>query len=118
MWPFTRKPKPINPGPINEDWRVGDLAECVTSGDGSDWRHDLNNAPAIGPAFGDVRRVQAVFVGQSRQLRRPLWWLVVNGIPANLPATCFRKVPPLNSEASAEFTAQIRKLAHRKAPAA
>lgn len=28
MWPFPRKPKSINPGPINEDWRVGDLAEC------------------------------------------------------------------------------------------
>lgn len=28
-WPFKRKPEPQPP--INEDWRVGDLAECINN---------------------------------------------------------------------------------------
>jgi len=113
MWPFTRKPKPINPGPINEDWRVGDLAECLKPDD-----HHWNSTS--GPERGDVMRVVEVHAGRDNVFGRPGWFLGLKGEPFwRFDAKAFRKVPPLNSEASAEFTAKIRacKPVHRKSPA-
>jgi len=109
MWPFTRKPKPINPGPINEDWQVGDLAQSIGN-DG--WDGD-----GIGPEDGDVCKVLGVGPGRN-QTAGDGWYFTLNGFPGRFCADHFRKVPPLNTEASAEFTAKIRacKPAHRKAP--
>ena len=106
MWPFTRKPKPIDPGPINEDWRVGDLAECIAGGE---WVC-ANKSAAIGlPELGDVSRVLEVYPDSS--VWGDKWWLVLSGWPADaFNAALFRKVPPLNTAASAEFTAQIKAL--------
>ena len=112
MWPFTRKPKPINPGPINEDWRVGDLAECIIPR-GDRWHG------GGGPENGDVLCVTEVHAGRGYFTGRPGWFLGLKGEPlSRYDARYFRKVPPLNTEASAEFTAKIRacKPAHRKAP--
>lgn len=102
MWPFTRKPKPLNPGPINEDWRVGDLAECMLP-IGWGWAMD-----ADGPDRGDVCRVVHVYPGITTGSGEHAWFLLLKGFHDGFATNSFRKVPPLNSEASAEFTASIR----------
>jgi hypothetical protein len=56
MWPFRKKPKPVLP-PINEDWQVGDQAECLNNGKG--WQG------GNGPDGGDVATVTGVFAGFS-----------------------------------------------------
>lgn len=106
MWPFTRKPQPnarqITPGPINEDWRVGDLAECMTGG----WPDNL------GPEKGDVCRVSGVGPGiasHGYKRGKPLWFLSLKGFPgADFDAAEFRKVPSLESEADAAFKAELK----------
>ena len=104
MWPFTRKPKPLNPGPINEDWRVGDLAECIVDGKGS-WYSEP------GPERGDVNKVTHVVAGQCARTRRACWGLILNGYDGRaFGAHNFRKDPPLNSEADAEITAENKAL--------
>lgn len=106
MWPFTRKPKPLNPGPINEDWRVGDLAECVLPR-GHVW-------PKEGPDNGDVTKVTDVVAGLGKQTGKPGWFLGLSGFHNNYEATGFRKVPPLNSAATAEFSESIKALRPKK----
>lgn len=116
MWPFPRKPKSINPGPINEDWRVGDLAECVEQ---KGWSQDDTGQPIDGPEKGDILTVLEVEPRRTN-LRGDGWYLGFAAYPMRfLAATGFRKVPPISTEASAEFTAKIKALrpAHRRTPA-
>jgi hypothetical protein len=103
IWPFSRKPKPPNPGPINEDWAVGDLAECMVpvGPNGLGW------PCKIGPGKGDVLKVQRVASGHCSDGSYG-WGLWFGQYPRGYGADAFRKVPPLNSKASAEFTAQIK----------
>lgn len=112
IWPFKRKPaaKPINPAPINEDWAYGDLAECL---DGR-WVHDHDCSAASGPEKGDVCKVLEV---QARRTERvgDCWSLKLGGYEGWYHSDWFRKVPPLNSAADAEFSEQIKRLG--KAPA-
>jgi hypothetical protein len=106
MWPFTRKPKPLNPGPINEDWRVGDLAECLFEGA---WFGGNSGNIASGLDKGDVSKVLAIGIGRTK-LGGDRYFLTLGGFRGEFDASCFRKVPPLNSEADAEFTAKIKAL--------
>ena len=98
-WPFTRKPKPLNPGAINEDWRVGDLAECLAK-DGY-WTEN-----GVGPEFGDVLSVSIVDRATDGRV-----YLVFKAFAGDaFEARVFRKLPPLNTAATAEFSAQIKAL--------
>ncbi len=98
MWPFSKKPAPKAPFRDyriwNEDWKVGDTAECVTD----NW-HDCIppwHRPAIGARFtvvgfsegaNDIARVRAYF-------------LKLEGWPFELSCTAFRKVRPVAVEQS------------------
>lgn len=102
MWPFTRKPKPINPGPINEDWRVGDLAECIND---SGWSYD-GIAGVSGPDCGDVLTVVLAMPGTKRP---QVIFIGFKGWPSETFAGyAFRKL--VDTKADEQFTASIRAL--------
>ena len=102
-WPFTRKPRAIDPGPINEDWRPGDLAECLASG----W----DGPEGIGPEYGDVLVVRRVKATRGTYTSKDAWFLGFSGQPRdNFEASAFRKLPPYHSAADAEFAARIKGL--------
>jgi len=98
MWPFKRK---RNPGPINEDWAYGDLAQTL---EGGNWDGD-----GVGPDTGDVCKVLEVRIGRDRN-KQDDWFLVLGGYPGAFAARHFRKVPPLNSACDAEFAVRIKRL--------
>lgn len=104
MWPFRPKPKPLNPGKINEDWAYGDLAECIRAPADGLW------FGVQGPCQGDVLRVERVSPGRDAIYGIPGWFLGFARVRHNFAAECFRKVPPLNSECDAEFAAEIKRL--------
>jgi hypothetical protein len=108
MWPFKRKPTPLNPGPINEDWKAGDLAECIVGGTAGHAWLGQDGDVYDGPERGDVLSVVGVYAGSG--LSGDGWFLDLKGLKNGFAARCFRKVPPLNSEADAEFTARIKRL--------
>lgn len=68
IWPFSRKPKPLNPGPINEDWAPGDLAERIQEGQ---WDGDgTAQLRAFVAAGGHVAmRPREVVVDGARRVR-------------------------------------------------
>jgi len=84
MWPFTRKPKPAIRPPLNEDWKPGDMAECI--GDG--W----GDAKCRAPTIGTRAMVSAVFPGHFSQDGAPGWGLVLIGYGEAWDATGFRKI--------------------------
>lgn len=89
--------------PINEDWAVGDLAECIVPGK---WACD-----EPGPDVGDVHRVLAVIKGTAFGTNEPGWGLKLSGYQGYFAATCFRKVLPRADAAErcdAAFLEQVR----------
>ncbi len=76
---------------INEDWAVGDLAECITE---DPW---YQGAP--GPKKGDVNRVVGVFPGHCKRDETPGWGLKFSKWPGAFAATSFRKITPRADEA-------------------
>lgn len=108
MWPFTRKPKPLNPGPINEDWKAGDLAQHFVNGKWQD---------GVGPDYMDVCTVTRVATGIGNVSQSLGWGLGLKGFVDLFDSNHFRKVPPLNSAATAEFTAQIKALKPKRVKA-
>lgn len=103
MWPFTKKSRLVNPGPINEDWRVGDLAECMVDG-GADWQPS-----GRGPEKGDICRVTEVYAGTSPIRKSDYWFLRFASWEIGYSESDFRKVPPLSEATSAEITAMIKR---------
>jgi hypothetical protein len=109
LWPFSRKPKPLTPGPINEDWMPGDLAECIFAGP---WMTDPDGINFNGPEKGDTLKV--VDVEPARCSFGDGWYLRFNGDPQNWwAAMSFRKVPPLDSKCDTEFAETIREASKR-----
>lgn len=86
MWPFKRKPEPPQP-PINEDWRVGDLAECINN---QPWNDGFQYRP--GPEFLEVYKVADVKEGQYNG--KPTFGLAFSRWPDYYVATAFRKITP------------------------
>ena len=102
IWPFKRKE---SIPPINEDWCVGDEAECITPGEWDD---------AVGPEIGDVFVVQCVMSGRCSQTGKPLWGLRFKPWEINFDTLYFRKLVQ-NSVVSDYIVARIRKApSHRK----
>lgn len=113
MWPFRRKPKPADPAPVspphpiadrrfmNEDWKVGDIAECMTD----DWPR--NGKPH--PRKGDRLRVTRIIenVGTLGYL---CYGLCFEEKAAHLSweCVCFRKLRLTIEPATDEFTAELR----------
>jgi hypothetical protein len=102
---FRRKPappaKPIRDlRNMNEDWAVGDLAQCI---DGN-WP-DTSQA---NPKVGDVLRVAEVIDGTTRPANYRAYGLGFSGKPSNIywECTAFRKLRP----ATTEFSEQMKAL--------
>ena len=96
MWPFTRKPTP--PAPIdrrdwNEDWKVGDTAECVVERD--QWHKETK--PWEIPGNGDKLVVKGF--AQECDLDGALnYFLLFDEYPNGLTTYSFRKIPALTAK--------------------
>lgn len=86
---------------MNEDWRVGDLAECI--GDGP-W--DCGDTK---PELGDICRVSAVVDAVGTRTNTRNYYLGFVGLHNRFCCTSFRKILPLHTAADAEFTALIKR---------
>src|SRR5215510_11259916 len=79
--------------PINEDWRVGDLAVCIIGGG---WiLHHTADIPRMGKTY----RVANVHAGRLYSDNSPAWALALNGLfpgvgMTGYDARCFRKAIP------------------------
>ncbi len=102
MWPF-RKP-PIPPTPLadhrewNDDWKVGDTAECVIDFD--DWHPEVKpwNKTPKGARFTVIGFSEGANFGIRAYL------LTLEGWPVRLATTAFRKVKPVATEQSEVVT--------------
>ena len=83
MWPFRKRRK--SPAPP-EDWRTGNLAECI--------RDDWLDVPVHKlPRRGSRMIVNRLVPGWHKGVT-PGWALSLIGYPGLWDATAFRKVPP------------------------
>lgn len=105
FWPFRRKPK-INPPADqrvwNEDWRAGDLAECLHGV----W---LFTTP-YDPKAGDVLRVAGAVEGVSIDGAVLVYALSFEDKPAGhaWATQGFRKLRPSLEAADERFVAELR----------
>jgi len=107
FWPFNRKPEPpaiIDRRQWNDDWKVGDTAECVA--DPTDRRWDISIPPWERPALGQRFTVVGFSEGIGAGGHARFYFLALDGWPSHLSTQCFRKVKPVASEQS-EIVAQI-----------
>lgn len=79
----------------NEDWRIGDIAECVTS----KWHECVEpwNRPALGARF----TVLGFKEGTGWGGRAKGYFLKLEGWPVSLSTCSFRKVRPVAAKESA-----------------
>ena len=76
--------------PGEEDWHVGDLAECVFAGP---W-HTLFGPSRIGPALGEIRTVRGVKPSNVLVAGEPITMLIFTAHHGRFAASAFRKVTP------------------------
>lgn len=104
---FRRKPEPPTPPRDervwNEDWQVGDTAECIVDGIRTSWRKDI--PPWERPAFGQ-RLVVAGFKECPATDNSIRYFLVFVDWPCPMCTEGFRKVRPVATEQS-EFVQHI-----------
>lgn len=115
MWPF-RKKTPAGPtthelGPINEDWRPGDLALCLDGAwccpEGDTARH---------PAKDEVCRVVSVEPSHLwHDPRRLVWALTLTAYGVQkYDASGFRKIVPDNTAEESELSRRIKRCRHAR----
>lgn len=99
MFGWFRKKPETPPAPRdcrvwNEDWKVGDTAECVVD----NWHSDLPHweRPRIGQQFRVLgfKDSHAIYSGKRA------YFLILEGWPVALETTAFRKVRPVATEES------------------
>lgn len=92
FWPFKRKPEPPAPPQDcrdwNEDWQIGDIAECVTKPDG--WHPRVKPWERV--PFG--ARYTVVGFSEARVANKLAYFLRLSGVPHGIETTAFRKVRP------------------------
>lgn len=87
---------------MNEDWRVGDLAECIASR----WA----DSDSADPVKGEIRRVSGIIDGVNDRYAVRVLALSFEGYGAESWCTTgFRKIRPLHEPAEEEFTALIKR---------
>jgi hypothetical protein len=96
FWPFNRKkpepkPEPIDRRDWNEDWQVGDIAECIV--EIGDWNETVK--PWERPAKGDRLVVAGFDEGIDSGGKTLDYFLRFNGLPHGLSTRGFRKVRPI-----------------------
>lgn len=102
IWPFRKRPpKVVDRRHMNEDWCVGDLAECISD--------DFHPADSLDPKTGDVLRVTGVSDVLHRQNLR-FFALRFEGKPQewSWECTAFRKLRPVQTAADQSFSAWLR----------
>lgn len=109
---FFRRKEPQDPK-INEDWKTGDIAECVVS----EWICDCHGQPTYGPKFRERYRVTAVSIEIVKVTGQKHWFLNLAGWPTRYDAMGFRKVRPVHDEAKSTDEAFLKTLLGNKAPA-
>lgn len=105
VWPFKRKPKPTPP-PINDDWAVGDLAECMVN---QIWNDGFFYMP--GPAYLEIRMVTDIKEGFYKD-HHHLGLAFARWPGKYYTSTSFRKITPRADEierADAEFLKSLHK---------
>lgn len=106
IWPFKKKPAPqptIDNREWNEDWRVGDIAECIRG----EWP---NIEPWLAPRKGEKLKVAAFRDG--RQIGKPnvlLYGLVFAEYDGAFVTTGFRKVLPVKEAEETSIGEKILK---------
>lgn len=115
-------PEPRDIRDWNEDWRVGDTAECVATAD--TWADSV--PPWNRPSTGTRLIVTGFKEGLSRDKAYRAYFLLFAEHPAGLTTTAFRKVRPVASENSeiverilkAKPGEDIKRVAPKRQPAA
>lgn len=90
--------------PINEDWQVGDLAECLI--DACNWMPRMPRQPDK----GDVFTVVSVGIERMAFTTTDVWALGFAPFsPMTFTAVCFRKVHPLTKAEERDLKAKIKR---------
>ena len=100
MWPFRKKP-PAPPRDCrvwNDDWRVGDTAECIVGSGIQRW--DVCVEPWHRPPLGARLTVSGFIEGVGARGNARYYFLKFSDWPIALPTQAFRKVRPVASEKS------------------
>lgn len=109
MWAFRKKPEPPKepekPGPLNEDWKVGDLAVAI--GPTQDWR--CRPGSDI-PTEGTTYRVTSIRIAVGYSTQRLGWYLGLGGMNNAYAANWFKKVRQDEEECTTEFAETIKNL--------
>lgn len=104
IWPFRRRRKQKPLPPINEDWRAGDLAECISEGSWS-----FESSLEDGPAKGQICRVTKVVAGHLFGTDQPAYGLGFVGFGYFYRASDFRKLRPVHEACDVGFAALIKR---------
>lgn len=102
FWPFRRKPTPpVDHRIMNEDWAVGDLAQCIDD--------RFCDPEPFDPKVGDVLRVAGIDDCTNHRNRRCIW-LLFEGKTGIVGYECvaFRKLRPVNEPAEKDFIVWLR----------
>lgn len=83
MWPFRKRRAAI------EDWKPGDLAECIHFG-----RWQFSRAVVDHPSFGEIRAVGEVTLANPFADGRAVYLRFARWPGVYFHASCFRKLPP------------------------
>lgn len=98
MWPFRKKSQPsVDRREWNEDWQVGDTAECIVDGARIIWHPDIS--PWERPVFGQKFTVSGFCEGRGNGGTLH-YFLKFSDWPIPLSTTGFRKVRTVKSEES------------------
>ena len=99
---FRRTPSPLDRRFMNEDWRVGDLAECIVG----DWDPGSPHDPRLGERL----RVSGLRDGVSATGYCRAYFLLFEGKPQNYSwiNLGFRKLRPSIEPASEEFRRELK----------
>lgn len=110
MWPFRKKPEPPKepekPGPLNEDWKVGDLAICIEQAE--NWiLHPGSDVPTQGTSYRVTRLFQDVGYHDPDHIH---WFIALKDMNNAYTAFSFRKVRQDEEECTTEFAETIKNL--------
>ena len=95
-WKFWKKDPPKDRRRWNEDWQVGDTAECIADFDA--WHDDV--PPWLRLKKGSRYVVKGFHDSVSDRYNIRAYFLVLDGLETSYTCTAFRKVRPIAKEES------------------
>lgn len=112
--PSESLPKMNDDPKINEDWAVGDIAECISDGV---WLCCATMVPMNGPRRGERYRVIEVSLQGVRVDGSKRWFIRLSGWHRPYEAIGFRKVQPKHDAAVKAEEVVVRQWFKKKAKA-